>query len=190
VLEDQCGVFLLDVIDIVDAWDQPGRRMSIFSSDWLVEKIDMPQQSHQRRLPLLQRLPPQVHPVELQQVEGIQERLGLFSRAIAQPVEHRASVLVDHHHLAIDDAALARQRLQRSRDGWITLCPIEAVARDQAHAAGGAMRLQAITVVLDFVNPVRPRGRLVGQGREARFDKRRLRRLQALAELTQLGHAK
>jgi hypothetical protein len=188
VLEDHRGIFLVNVLDIVDARDQPGHRMLNFSSYWLVEKVDMSQQLHQRRLARLQRLPPQVHPVELQQVEGIQERLGLLSRAIAQPVEHRETVLVHDHDLSIDDAALARERHQRGRDRRIALRPHEAVAGDQVHAAVILPRLQAVAVMLDLVNPSGAGRRLLGQRREARFDKRCLRRIKAAAELMQHGH--
>jgi hypothetical protein len=57
----------------------------------------------QGRLADLDRLPPQVRAVELEQVEGVEECLRLI-RAVAEQVEGSHPLLGAAHHLAVDEA--------------------------------------------------------------------------------------
>ena len=62
------------------------------------------QDARQRRLADLDRLPPQVRAVELQQVEGIQKRLRLVP-AGGGAGGMQSLLRIATHHLAIDQAA-------------------------------------------------------------------------------------
>jgi hypothetical protein len=66
------------------------------------------QDARQRRLAHLDRFSAQVCAVQLQQVEGIQEGLGLVP-AVTEHVEGRRALFVAAHHLAIDQAGPGRE---------------------------------------------------------------------------------
>jgi hypothetical protein len=57
----------------------------------------------QRRLAHLNRFPPKVRAVQLQQVEGVEECLGLVP-PMPQELERSHSLLITTHHLAVDQA--------------------------------------------------------------------------------------
>jgi hypothetical protein len=61
------------------------------------------------------------------------------------------------------------QRHRSPRDRRITVAPVVAAAGVQADILAVAAHDQAIAVVLDLVDPVRPRGRPRGADRDARF---------------------
>src|SRR4029079_13150228 len=63
----------------------------------------LPQHARQRRLAYLNRLPPKIRPVQLKQVECVQERLGLIS-SVAEQLEGGQPPLVTAHHLTVNQA--------------------------------------------------------------------------------------
>ena len=78
------------------------------------------QQGFQHRLSVLDRPPAKVLAVEFEKIECVQQRLRLLARAVAQSIEDgQRAIVVEHHHLAVYDAGLARQRLHGGRDRGI-----------------------------------------------------------------------
>ena len=127
------------------------------------------QDARQRRLADLDRLAAQVGAVQLQQVEGVEEGVGLVAAA-AQDVEPRQPALVAAHHLAVDQAGPHLEVVHGLDHERKAVRPVVAAPGNQPDADGIAPRHQAIAVVLDFVNPVGAGRRAVGRGRQARLD--------------------
>src|SRR4051812_35810908 len=75
------------------------------------------QDARQRRLTHPDRLPPQVRPVQLQQVEGIEERLRLVPPMAK--LERSHSLRITTHHLAVDQAGARFEPVHRLDDGRI-----------------------------------------------------------------------
>ena len=62
--------------------------------------------------------------------------------------------LVEHHGFAVQHQQLDRQRPSRFRDRREAVGPVVAVAGEDARGAAGDVRLHAVAVVLDFVQPL------------------------------------
>ena len=130
------------------------------------------QDAGQRRLAHLDRLPAQVVAVQLQQVEGVEERLRLVP-AVAEQLEGGQPPLVAAHHLAVDQAGPHLEVVHGLDHQRVALRPVVAPAGDQPDAHGVAPGHQPEAVVLDLVNPVGAGRGLVGGGREAGLDEAR-----------------
>ena len=130
------------------------------------------QDAGQRRLAHLDRLSAQVVAVQLQQVEGVEERLRLVPPVTEQLEE--ATPLSSQHTTS---PSIRQDRTLRwftaSTTSGIALRPVVAPAGDQPDAHGVAPGHEPEAVVLDLVNPVGAGRRLVGGGREAGFDEAR-----------------
>jgi hypothetical protein len=128
-----------------------------------------------------ERLSAKVRAVQLQQVEGVEDCLGLVP-AVAKQLEGGHPLLVATDNCAVDQAG-AHFKVVHSLDRQrIANCPsVVAVASDQADAHGVAPGHEPEAIVLDLVNPAGPGGRPVGWGRQsgsmmrARSADRRLR---------------
>jgi hypothetical protein len=84
--------------------------------------------------------------------------------------EHRNAIAVADHRLAVDRQRPRLELGRGSRDGRISVGPVEAAACKQPHRVAVAPDLQPVAVVLDFVDPIRPGRRLRGKRRDARRD--------------------
>jgi hypothetical protein len=80
-------------------------------------------------------------------------------------IEHRKPVFIADDSLAIDDARAQGQPLDSISGERESIGEVMAVARPQPHATASAVRHDAEAVMLDFVNPARPRRRLVSDPR-------------------------
>ena len=128
------------------------------------------QQARERRLARLQRLGPQVLAVQFEEVEGVEEDM-LAGRLAPQPLEHREPIVIAGDRLAIDQAGTHLEPVNGLDDERIARSPVVPIAGQQADAGWVSARHQAIAVMLDLVNPVRPGRSAVGWGWEAGFDK-------------------
>src|SRR5438105_2239143 len=77
------------------------------------------------------------------------------------------------HHLAIQDQIVRPKRNQRIRYGLELLGPVMTSACVDGWVALLEMRLCAVAVEFDFMNPTRPLRYMRTQRGEARFDKAR-----------------
>ena len=81
---------------------------------------------------LLERTRPPVLAVELQQVEGVEERLIVMGAAM-ELVEDRHAGLIAADRLAVDHRRCRPQGSHGLADARVALGPVEAVAREQPH---------------------------------------------------------
>jgi hypothetical protein len=91
------------------------------------------------------------------------------------PVEHRGyqarvSKAVSQPASAAITAASSVERRHGRRDGRVFLGPVEPGAGQEAYHAAIKARMHPVAVEFDFVQPLRPFGRLVDQSGELRFD--------------------
>ena len=124
--------------------------------------LGLAQDARQRRLAGLERLAPQVGAVQLQQVEGVEERRCLVAAA-AQDVEAGEPVLVAAHHLAVDQAGPHLEVVHGLDHEREAVRPVIAAPGDQPDADGISTRHKAIAVVLNLMNPVGAGRRTVGR---------------------------
>jgi hypothetical protein len=87
-----------------------------------------------------------------------------------QGVKDGNAVLAGDHRLAIQEERLGAQLGGGRGDGGISIGPVIAAAGEQANGVAVPAHDQRLAVVLDLVNPTRPRGGLGGQGRNAGID--------------------
>jgi len=73
-----------------------------------------------------------------------------------QRVEIGDAVDAEDHGLAIDHKALLPVLQRRLGNPGIALCPVGAVAREEAHALVLPDNQHPVAIMLNFVNPVRP----------------------------------
>src|SRR5260370_26900717 len=90
-----------------------------------------------------------------------------------QPLEHRDAGVVAGDRLSVNNCRCGLERLYRLADQRISLSPVIAAAREQANLAAPLADDQAVAIVLDLVNPVRPDRGLFRAGRDAGLDKTR-----------------
>jgi hypothetical protein len=91
------------------------------------------------------------------QIEGIEEEVSVIS-ALPELPEDRQPVIVATHSLAIYQAGAQSERVYGLDDEREAARPVVAVAGEQVEAGSVAAGHQAIAIVLDLVNPVRPLG--------------------------------
>jgi hypothetical protein len=75
--------------------------------------------------------------------------------------EARQSGVVDAAEFAVDVSRLRLQICERRDDAWIFVAPVEPGASQELHAAVVDARGHAIAVQFDFMQPLRPRRRLL-----------------------------
>jgi hypothetical protein len=108
------------------------------------------------------RLATQILAIELDQVEGAKDcRRGPVS---ANEIEHRKAVVVGNDRLTVDQAGSHRQFGDGCRGEREAIGEVVAPAGVQGDDGGVALREYAEPVVLDFVNPTRPRRAASWQG--------------------------
>src|SRR5262245_34548955 len=123
----------------------------------------------ERSLADLKRIAPQVVAVQLDQVEGVQERTVIMA-AVANEIERGNAVIIAGNSLAVDDARLRTQTGQRVCDQREAAGEIVAGTAVEPHLRAGLAGNNAEAVMLDFMQPL-PAGRqLIGFGWEARRD--------------------
>ena len=103
-------------------------------------------------LALLERLLAKIIAVELDQVEGAENR-RMIVMPIAEEIEHGQARPIDDDRLAIDDAGPRWQSCHRQDDLRETDRKIIAVAGEQPDAVALAPGENAKAIVLDFMNP-------------------------------------
>ena len=109
--------------------------------------------ARQGRLAHLDRLPPKVLAVQLQQVEGVQECFGLVP-PVTEQLEGSQPPFVTAHDFPVDQARPHLEVVHRLDHQWIALRPVIAPAGDQPDAHGVAPVHEPEAIVLDLVNPV------------------------------------
>jgi hypothetical protein len=95
----------------------------------------------------------------------------LFRELAAQLLEVRQARVAEHGCFPVDDQIVRRQSLRRLRDLVELLRPVIAAAGIDPDLAIANVKLRAIAVDLDLVQPVGARGCLLAQGRVARRTK-------------------
>ena len=88
----------------------------------------------------------------------------------AEHLEGGHASLVTANNLTIDEARVHLEVVQGLDNERETVRPVIASPGQQPDAHGVPTSHQAIAIVLDLVNPVRTRRRLVSGRRQARFD--------------------
>jgi hypothetical protein len=119
---------------------------------------------------LLERPRAPVLAVKLQQVEGIKKHLivtGARLCSFSNTATPASSQQTASPSIAAD---VVRNPRHRPADERMAVGPIVAAARERPHPAVPLARDKAITVVLNFLNPLRPNRRLQRPGRDARLD--------------------
>ena len=120
---------------------------------------------------------PQVEVFEGEQVEDEERRRqvdggardvggALQERAALQPLKARPRLVVEHHHLAVEDDAVVRQAAQRTRDLGEGRGRIGAAPEDELALVPVAAGEDAVAVVLQLEDPVLARERRVAGFRE------------------------
>jgi hypothetical protein len=99
-------------------------------------------------LALGQRQRPQVLPVQLQQVEGLEDCIG-DAAAPVERIEHGDAVGTGDHRLAVQRERLGAHLGRGRSDGGIAVCPVIAAAGEQAHGLAVAANDQPITSCFD-----------------------------------------
>jgi len=105
--------------------------------------------------------------VEFEEVEGVEDHLGVIGAAV-QLVEDRQSLGVAPHRLAVDRRRFRPQGRHGRADAGLSVGPVKASAGEQVHPIVPLAGDQAVAVVLDLVNPLRPDRRLVCTARYSR----------------------
>jgi hypothetical protein len=145
------------------------------ASDVLV-KLDSGRRLREQRfepgLACVQRLRPKVRAVEFEQIEGIEQRAVIVLAAV-KLVEDGEPAGIATDRLAVDRRRAGPQRRHGRDDQRIALRPVEAAAREQADAAVRLPGDQPITVMLNFMHPLRAGGRPRRERRDARLGKAR-----------------
>ena len=88
-----------------------------------------------------------------------------------QPVEVGDAVDAEQHRLAIDHERAVPVSQRGLGDQRIAIAPVVTVAGEQPHALAVALNDQAIAVVLDFVDPLRPVRDFGAAGGNAGFER-------------------
>jgi hypothetical protein len=132
---------------------------------------DVSEEIGERRLATLERLPAEVGAVELYEVESAQYG-GVIANPIAENVEDREAALVDHDGLTVEQARSHRQTFKRCSDQRKAVGEIRAMAREEPNSFSVAPCHNAESVMLDLVNPIGPRRRLLSRPGEAWFNDR------------------
>ena len=142
-------------------------------------------QPFQGLAPLDQRRGAEVEAVEVDQVEGeIGHRMAVALRQrLFQQVERGDPARVLHHHLAVEDGALAGQLGEGLGQRAVAARPVVAVAGDQPHLAVFDEHQGAVAVVFDLVQPARALRRRLGAVGQLRLPLRRHRRGPAAGDL-------
>src|SRR3954466_7409943 len=74
-----------------------------------------------------------------------------------QTVKVRDSVRSDYNSFTVDDERAFAEPQGGLCNEWVSIRPVVATARQQTHALALALNNQAITIMLDLVNPIGPR---------------------------------
>ena len=90
--------------------------------------------------------------------------------ARVQPVEVGDAVDAEQHGLAVDHERAVPVSERGLGDARIAFAPVMAVAGEQPHPLVRALDEQAVAVVFDFMDPLRPVRDFRGLGRNAGFE--------------------
>src|SRR5262249_52898732 len=112
---------------------------------------------------------PQVVAVQLDQVEGVQERAVIMA-AVANEVERGNAVVIASDSLAVDDAGARAQACQRLDDQREAVGEVIARTAIEPHLRASLAGNDAKAVVLDLVQPQAAGRQRVDFGGEARRD--------------------
>ena len=93
----------------------------------------------------------------------------MVAKAKTERVKDRGAAFVDDNRLAVDYARPHREALDRGGDLRKACAEIVAIAREQPDTPLVAPGEDAEAIVLDFVNPARPRGWLLSPAGQAWF---------------------
>jgi hypothetical protein len=85
-----------------------------------------------------------------------------------QGIEVGHAIEAKHDRLAIDHELLSAVSEGSLSDPWETPGPVIAAARDQAHAITVTLRVEAVAVILDFMEPLRACGHGFAGRRDAK----------------------
>src|SRR5262249_15130230 len=109
----------------------------------------------------LERLATEVVAIQFNQIEGVEED-SVVMPPIADAVEVRHPVVVTGDRLTVDDTGARAQAEQRLDDKRKALGQAVAWTAVEPHMIAVPARHEAKAVVLDLMQPDRPRGRAVG----------------------------
>jgi hypothetical protein len=129
----------------------------------------------EQRLAVKQGRTGEVEAVQVEQIEHV------IPKAISAPglqvglqvAEMRDALLVFGHHLAVEQRRANLERLEARRDGRKALGPVEGLARQQADVTAVGAGLDTVAVELELMDPLGTARRLIGEEREAWFQKSR-----------------
>jgi hypothetical protein len=121
----------------------------------------------------------------MQEVEGIvdESRAALAVGRCLRLGEARQTGLVKAAELAVDVGGLLHPHIGERRDGaWIFVGPVEPGPRQKLHATVVDPRGHAKAVEFDFMQPLRPRGRLLDRLGKLRRNEARKGRVTARSD--------
>ena len=132
--------------------------------------VGAPHERSEALLALLERKGPQIGAIQMEEVEHhvAQPVAALAAQRRLQGLEARPPIAVEDHDLAVEPRGDERERRAGARHRPEALGPVLSAAHEQARAAVLDPAERAVAVVLDLVQPVVPRRRLVGEDRELR----------------------
>src|SRR5262249_7958440 len=107
----------------------------------------------ERGLADLKRIAPQIVAVQLDQIEGVQERAVIMT-AVAHEIERGNTVVIAGDSFAIDDARARAWACQRLNDQREAMGEVIAGAAVEPHSRTVLAGNDAEAIVLDFVNPL------------------------------------
>jgi len=132
-------------------------------------KASFGQHTSKRGLADLNRIAPQVVAVQLDQVEGVQERAVIMA-AVANEIERGNALVIAGNRFAIDDAGAGAQTCERLDYQWEAVGEVIARTAVEPHSRPILPSNNPKAIVLDFVQPLAARRQLIGFGWKARRD--------------------
>src|SRR5579859_7923951 len=117
-----------------------------------------------------QRSATEVIAIEVEEIEGKESKPSLIVGAerLLERSETRMSLVVEHHHLAIEGELLGGKRLERPDQPLEALGPILSRAGQQSSAVRIAPAIDAVAIELELMEPVLAVGWAIDGGRELR----------------------
>jgi len=122
-----------------------------------------------RGLATLQRIRSEIVTVQFDQVEGVQENAFVMV-PVANAIEQRDAVVITGNRLPVDDARARAQPGQRLDDQREAVCEVIARAAVEPHLRAVLASYDPKPIVLDLVQPLAARRKVIGFSWEARRD--------------------
>ena len=154
---------------LTEAWARYGLAVALHVLAESDASLGLGHDRCERGLADLKRIAPQVVAVQLDEVEGVQERAVIMA-AVANEIERGNAVVIAGDRFAIDDAGARAQASQRFDDQREAMGEVIARTAVEPHLRAVLAGNDSEAIVLDLVQPLAARRQCVGFDREARRD--------------------